>query len=91
MTGKSDSYPKGTLMQQAAQARMSGDWCLAENLYREMAQVAAASGQQSELAVVLFHLAKTLEAQGKYFATFEILSALDKLLVHLEQLNDDAA
>jgi hypothetical protein len=82
-----------TLMQKAASARMNNDWHTAELLYRSMALVLSASGQEAELAVVLYHLAKTLEAQGKYFATFEILSALDTLLVHLEQLNeaDDAA
>ncbi len=86
-------------MQQAAQARINQQWQEAETMYRAMAQVLTISGLQSELAVVLYHLAKTLEAQGKFFATFETLSALDQLLEQLEevnvqdyeQLNDDVA
>lgn len=77
-----------SLMQKAAEARINQQWAEAESLYREMAQVLTISGNNAELAVVLYHLAKTLESQGKYFASFETLSALDLLLVQLEEQND---
>lgn len=77
-----------SMMQRAAEARINQQFDKAEAMYREMAQVLTIAGQSSELAVVLYHLAKTLEAQGKYFASFETLSALDLLLVELEAQND---
>jgi hypothetical protein len=77
-----------SLMQRAAEARINQQWTEAEALYREMAQVLTIAGNNAELAVVLYHLAKTLESQGKYFASFETLSALDLLLVQLEEQND---
>ncbi|CAN5554275.1 hypothetical protein BH10CYA1_BH10CYA1_25330 [soil metagenome] len=77
-----------SLMQRAAEARINQQWPEAEALYREMAQVLTISGNNAELAVVLYHLAKTLESQGKYFASFETLSALDMLLIDLEEQND---
>jgi hypothetical protein len=77
-----------SLMQKAAQARINQQWTEAEALYREMAQVLTIAGQSAELAVVLYHLAKTLEAQGKFFAAFESLSALDLLLIDLDEQND---
>lgn len=77
-----------SLMQKAAQARINQQWQEAEALYREMAQVLTIAGNSAELAVVLYHLAKTLESQGKYFASFETLSALDLLLVQLEEQNE---
>lgn len=75
-------------MQKAAQARINQQWQEAETMYRAIAQVLTISGLNAELAVVLYHLAKTLEDQGKYFASFETLSALDLLLVQLEELNE---
>jgi hypothetical protein len=77
-----------SLMQKAAQARINQHWQEAEAMYRAMAQVLTIAGMSAELAVVLYHLAKTLEDQGKFFAAFETLSALDLLLVELEELND---
>jgi hypothetical protein len=77
-----------SLMQKAAQARINQQWQKAEAMYRAIAQVLTIAGMNAELAVVLYHLAKTLEDQGKYFAAFETLSALDLLLAELEELND---
>ncbi|HEY9683573.1 MAG TPA: hypothetical protein V6C89_20125 [Drouetiella sp.] len=77
-----------SLMQKAAEARINQQWAEAEVLYREMAQVLTIAGNNAELAVVLYHLAKTLESQGKYFASFETLSALDLLLAQLEEQNE---
>ncbi|HEY9678511.1 MAG TPA: hypothetical protein V6C76_10910 [Drouetiella sp.] len=75
-------------MQRAAEARINQQFEQAESMYRELAQVLTIAGHSAELAVVLYHLAKTLELQGKYFASFETLSALDILLVELEAQND---
>ena len=87
MTPNSQENPQ-SLMQKAAEARINQQWPEAEALYREMAQVLTIAGNNAELAVVLYHLAKTLESQGKYFASFETLSALDLLLIELEEQND---